>query len=436
MTYFMPRDDFDLAEAIPPYQETENPEQYYWGKRPHPFLRSDYRAVLGALASNLTPEEVAVATDVTSYGIHIPEDAALRAAERMLPAILQAKISEPLPTTKSQDYFETVRFAVQQRFVGNQKGVKRGDVLEGMRKLAEINPDFQKEFIIHGVEYVEQLRRDNERGYIGLQRWCKFLHDTTDLSPSNRVGIQSIVKSTEPADLKNEKVFEDKGRNTLALLWGYAFKDSIRSRTGEQLRNFTFGPNIVDKSPDNLLAVIDNIETIGAAETFGYTRHNATMTSMACDLFIRTLQEAGTLGWANANVLIKALEDMPRRQILPYQSIIHLSNKATHVLNKSGVLGETKLGRLSPIKIESAPEAIRRCMFVVFELGQQPPQESLNFLLSGEVCALTLAGAESESKDTDDESTLEQQASMYRQMRQGTSSAYWDKWRSGYGILS
>lgn len=435
----MPREGFDISKIIPAYQEADISHDYLW-RQPHPLLHRDKRAVLGALASNLTQSEVAETADISYYLEHnlpFPEELTIRAAKKVLPTELHEKIAEPSLTTQPSEFFETVRFALEHGMIGKGSEIKQKDVAEGTRRLNG-TPGFKRDLVKLGIQYTEQLKHDHDRGYTGLLRWYAFLNNMTHLSPSERIVVQRIVESKEPDDIGDEHtVLEDKGRDTWALLLGYALKDSIRSRTGQHLRNFTFGPNISDKPSETLLAVVESIEALGAAQTFGYMRYNRTMTSLACDLFVKTLREAGSLGWSNANVLEEALEAMPRRQIQPYQSIIHLSNKAVHVLNKSGTFDETKLSMLSPVDIENTPEAIRRCMYVVFELGQQAPQESQNFLLSGEICALILAEAESEFKETDyDEPNLEQQSEVYRQLRQGTSSAYWDKWRAGYGIFS
>lgn len=365
------------------------------------------------------------------------------ANEKMKNTIAQA-ISDPAPDVDIKDYFEIFRMGLANWHEIFGKATLLGDAVDqGIEKLIESNPQNIHKFTEVGLAYDEHLK--SSKYYYGnydsetFTSWRVFVSSQAAIPSDHK--HEAYQYRTGKADTIPEALVDPIGPKTpWRLIWLNTKTSS--EYNGQFYRAHIFGPNIADKDTGMLLEALDHFEEEGIKEAFNFRseRQSGFIHRWAGDGFAKILEEAGAAGWGNAQMLSSALDKMPKRDIAQHSMIIHLANLITESLNRS-FSGEVELQKLRPTDIENTTEAINRCLYAVFELGEQPKgKDPLNYLIMGEIVSTVFNKVKEAEKELlpVDEPRPDPRSEQVRDLRQASRSdrTFWARWKAGYGIFS
>lgn len=185
---------------------------------------------------------------------------------------------------------------------------------------------------------------------------------------------------------------ENEGANTRSTqeFWKDIYENTVNDHETEvALFNYTLGAGIENKDPEFLQDVVERMSNESALNVLAISEYDdQKIIRITFDTFNMLLREAGEAGWSNAKVLTSRLEQMAKRDV-PLQSLMNaLSNQVTAQFNKAGILNNgQKFDDLSLLNVGHVPEAINRCLYLVFEFGKDHPEghDSLNYQLTGQI---------------------------------------------------
>lgn len=260
-------------------------------------------------------------------------------------------------------------------------------------------------------------------------------------------------------------------RNTLMKLYdGIAQHNNInKAARNEQFYQYVFGPNIAAKDTEVLEAIAKRVEEEPLELAMGGAGSGKPERRMreGVDVFSAILQEAAQLGSQNAKALHVHLGKLVNRHRPAHASVNLLANILTEGMNRSEAFGEGKLERLNPANPFHTPEAIARCLYAIFEMGDVPAELKahqrkfeITAAIASQVFLAGAVGVRASIKDVESDlhfrfpgatqevvklaaadvrqgASLSEVAEKYRELNKVSGGqAGWKKWRRGYGLLS
>jgi hypothetical protein len=187
---------------------------------------------------------------------------------------------------------------------------------------------------------------------------------------------------------------DTEGVTSSADFWRDIYLEVVdKSQAVQALRTYILGPNTENKDSSYLLETIERMQEEGVASTLhiesSHLKSNRLIRD-AYDNFSRMLGEAADSGWTNAAAIQRMQEKIPKRGFPLHAVTNNLGNQVTRILNRQAAQeGGAQLDYLNELDITHMPEAIARCLHLVFNFGQTPEgHDSLNYELTGQILGI------------------------------------------------
>lgn len=362
--------------------------------------------------------------------------------------VISNKVGEPAPDTTIAEYFGWLQVALASNHPAHLP------FREGVQKLLGGEPEKIDEFVALASRYDTFVRggkattsqtheaEDETFRYRTNTNWWYLIATSADVSRDDRPQIKAYragfsqelpTNFLEPGDPRTvwRRILLERKLN-------------IDPRI--EYRNFIFGPDIADKDTEVLMEALEQLEDNGLEEFFANTDRNVPRAvRYGYDTFRMLINEAANAGWSNAEKLKTALADIMTKRPGFHGALIHLGNLVTEPINKSFNDGNVQLRKQRPTDIENTEEAINRCIYAIFELGQQPKgKDPLNYLITAQITATVFAQISEQLRESGALSSASaptpalRQAQAVRDIRQASphDAGFWKRWKAGYGILS
>ncbi len=294
-------------------------------------------------------------------------------------------------------------------------------VWQGINDRAAKNPDFLESAAQTLIEYFNNLRY----GIRPSTRTGFFLSLTRMLAENMPAGGPASQESSPPSQQLWESVLsqvEDKvkskrGRPIYNKSEAQPSADNYQERVNNQSivnlgrekdrrvaegeykrtrRKLLFSIGIAEKDTIKLGRLLKAVEEKGAIEYLGCEDHHLKLVNRSLDLIGMVISEMAEAGWQNAGILKKRWDSDDSKQFELTRVIIDIGNELTPRLNEeraSRGIDDMLSADLALWSYSDIYEAAQRIGTALFELGERPTDDQLNFETTMKIASLLIQDA-------------------------------------------